>query len=94
MEDPPVVPGWPTPANPFNSVLRSIELSQVKRASQTDAVRSRLLANVCQPPVAPPQDRSEKAFSSDYLSSKIISPGLACELLEFVGIVRMHQRPP
>src|SRR3977135_608503 len=61
IERPPVAARLPAPANPFNRVLRSIELSQapneVKRASQTDGDQPPLFASgMPRGPLAPPQD--------------------------------------
>src|ERR1700738_3939878 len=67
IERPPVAARLPTPANPFNRVLRSIELSQapneVKRASQTDGDQPPLLASgmPARPARAAAKIRSEKA---------------------------------
>src|SRR5258705_12030842 len=82
IETPPVAAKPPTPANPFNSVLRSIELSQSRvvlavapisyaEGSAPDEVKqaSRLLANGM-PVRLRRQVRSAKAFFACTFSSR------------------------
>src|ERR1700738_461396 len=75
IESPPVAARLPAPANPFNKVLRSIELSQLKQASHTDGDQSLLRANgmPVRSACSATNTRAQKAFSGNRSLSDHIS---------------------
>src|SRR5712671_2707494 len=86
IERPPVAARLPTPANPFNRVLRSIELyrapNEVKRASQTDGDQPPLLASGM--PARPARSAARSGlrkltFSSDHIN---LRPGFRAQRRE------------